>query len=416
MTKTDKRRHIRVDSLNLSYVSIDENKVPIHEGMGRTLNVSVSGILLETAFPNEPGQGISLTVALDDALVEFRGVVVHSKAEENGKHTTGIEFVEMHPDHWKVLKEFIHTFQEMKKLEEETILYESDFPGLNLVKRGKVRDIYDLKNALLLVATDRISAFDVILPNPIPGKGILLKRISEFWFDQTSAIVPNHVISGNADEFPEECKPYKDLLLGRSLMVKKAKPLPVECIVRGYLSGSGWKSYQQTGEICGIRLPEGLRESDALPEPLFTPSTKAEMGEHDENISYEEMVKLIGKELSEKVRDLSLAIYRNGAALALERGIIIADTKFEFGICGKDLILIDEALTPDSSRFWPKDTYAPGRPQPSFDKQYVRDYLLSLDWDKKPPAPELPEEVVRKTREKYKKAYIMLTDIPDTME
>ena len=280
-------------------------------------------------------------------------------------------------------------------------IFQTDFPDLGLARQGKVRDIYDLDNELLMVATDRISAFDVVMPNPVPDKGKILNRISLFWFDIMTSLVPNHVITSDVDAYPEICRPYKEALKDRSMLVKKTRPLPVECVVRGYISGSGWKSYQKTGEVCGIKLPAGLKESDPLPEPIFTPSTKAESGEHDINITFEAVVDLIGQQTAEDIRDLSLSIYQKGAAIAEEKGIIIADTKFEFGYDGDHLILIDEVLTPDSSRFWPKATYQPGGPQPSYDKQYLRDYLLSLDWDKTPPAPNLPEEVIANTRQKY---------------
>lgn len=281
---------------------------------------------------------------------------------------------------------------------------ETDFPDLNLVKRGKVRDIYDLGDSLLMVATDRISAFDVVMPDPIPDKGKILTQISLYWFEVMAPLISNHVITSNVDEYPPECKQYADVLRSRSMLVKKAEPLSIECVVRGYISGSGWKSYKENGTVCGIQLESGLKESDRLPAPIFTPSTKAEIGEHDVNIDFEEASELVGKQLAEKVRTLSLDIYQKGAAIADEKGIIIADTKFEFGMVGNDLILIDEVLTPDSSRFWPKDTYAPGGSQKSFDKQYVRDYLLSLDWDKTPPGPKLPAEVVQNTQSKYLEA------------
>ncbi len=291
----------------------------------------------------------------------------------------------------------------------EKSVLETNFPELNLISRGKVRDIYDLGDTLLMVTTDRISAFDVVMPDPLPEKGKILTRISLFWFEVMKPLIQNHVISGNVDDYPDACKPYAEILRGRSMLVKKAKPLPIECIVRGYISGSGWKSYQESGSICGIILPEGLKESDKLPEPIFTPSTKAEIGLHDINIDFKETEKKIGKALANRVRELSLAIYRKGAELADNRGIIIADTKFEFGLVGDDLILIDEVLTPDSSRFWPKASYKPGCPQKSFDKQYLRDYLLSIKWDKKPPAPSLPEEVIKNTRNKYLEALKLLT-------
>lgn len=280
-------------------------------------------------------------------------------------------------------------------------ILQTDFSNLELTRQGKVRDIYDLGDQLLMVATDRISAFDVVMPNPVPDKGKILNRISLFWFDEMEGIVPNHVVTSDVDTYPAACHPYKEILKDRSMLVKTTTPLPVECVVRGYISGSGWKSYQQTGEICGIKLPAGLKESDPLPEPIFTPSTKAESGEHDINITFEAVVDLIGQQTAKHIRDLSLSIYKKGAAIAEEKGIIIADTKFEFGYDGDHLILIDEVLTPDSSRFWPKASYQPGGPQPSYDKQYLRDYLLSLDWDKTPPAPTLPEEVIANTRQKY---------------
>ena len=281
---------------------------------------------------------------------------------------------------------------------------ETDFKELKLVKRGKVRDLYDLGENLLMVATDRLSAFDVVLPDPIPDKGKVLTQISLFWFDIMESIIPNHVVSAHVDEYPVECKPYAEILDGRSLLVKKTEPLPVECVVRGYISGSGWNSYLESGTVCGIALPQGLKESEILPEPIFTPSTKEEIGAHDINISFEEAVSLIGKETAEKIKETSLSIYKKGVELADKKGIIIADTKFEFGIDGKDILLIDEVLTPDSSRFWPKESYLPGGGQKSYDKQYVRDYLLTLDWDKTPPGPVLPDDVIKHTREKYVEA------------
>ena len=280
-------------------------------------------------------------------------------------------------------------------------IYQTDFSDLKPLRQGKVRDIYDLGDQLLMVATDRISAFDVIMPNPVPDKGKILTRISLFWFDIMQSVIDNHIIASDVDNYPAACMPHKDSLRDRSMLVKKARPLPIECVVRGYISGSGWKSYQKTGEICGIKLPDGLRESDPLPEPIFTPSTKAEFGDHDINISFDEVINLVGENTAEQIKALSLAIYQKGAAIAAEKGIIIADTKFEFGFDEDRLILIDEVLTPDSSRFWPKATYQPGGPQQSYDKQYVRDYLLSLDWDKTPPAPTLPDEVIQNTRQKY---------------
>jgi phosphoribosylaminoimidazole-succinocarboxamide synthase len=289
-------------------------------------------------------------------------------------------------------------------------IFETDFSGLELIKRGKVRDIYDLDDKILMIATDRISAYDVVMPNPIPGKGEILTQISLFWFKIMEDIVSNHLITSHVEAYPESCRPYSDDLNGRSMLVKKADPLPIECVVRGYISGSGWKSYQKTGKVCGIDLPPGLKESDQLAEPIFTPSTKEEQGAHDINISFEEAVDIVGKDLAEKVRDLSIAIYKKGAAFAAKKGIIIADTKFEFGIIDDRIILIDEVLTPDSSRFWPKNTYHPGGAQNSFDKQYLRDYLTSINWDKTPPAPQLPEEVIANTYQKYKEALTCLTE------
>ena len=291
----------------------------------------------------------------------------------------------------------------------QNAIRETEFKGLKLKQRGKVRDIYDLGDALLMVTSDRISAFDVILPNPMPGKGKVLTQISLFWFEIMETLVPNHIISSNVDEYPEECHPYAEELRDRSMLVKKARPLPIECVVRGYISGSGWKDYQNSGKVCGIELPAGLMESDKLPGTLFTPSTKAELGEHDENIDFEGAVEKLGKPLAEKVRDLSIAIYEKGSALALQKGIIIADTKFEFGLVDDELILIDEVLTPDSSRFWPQADYRSGGSQKSYDKQYLRDYLLTLDWDKTPPGPNLPAEVIVNTMKKYKEALTLLT-------
>jgi phosphoribosylaminoimidazole-succinocarboxamide synthase len=289
------------------------------------------------------------------------------------------------------------------------VVRETEFPNLNLIQRGKVRDMYDLEDAYLMVATDRMSAFDVVLPDPIPGKGIVLTQISLFWFDIMESLVRNHVITHDVSRYPPACQAYIDDLQGRSILVKKAQPLPVECVVRGYITGSGWKSYLNDGTVCGIRLPEGLIESEKLPEPIFTPSTKEELGKHDINIDFDEMVKRIGARLAEKVRDLSLDIYIKGAQVAAERGILIADTKFEFGLVDDAVILIDEVLTPDSSRFWPEATYTPGGPQKSFDKQYLRDYLNTLDWDKTPPGPSLPEAVIQKTRDKYVEALTLLS-------
>ena len=286
---------------------------------------------------------------------------------------------------------------------------ETDFQGLNLIKRGKVRDIYDLGEHLLMVASDRISAFDVVMPDPVPDKGVILTQISLYWFEIMKPIIENHVVSANINDYPAVCRPYSETLHGRSMLVKKTEPLSIECVVRGYISGSGWKSYQQTGSVCGIDLPGGLQESDKLPEPIFTPSTKEELGAHDINIDFAEAEKRIGKDLASKAKDLSLAIYKKGSEMAAEKEIIIADTKFEFGLLGDKLILIDEVLTPDSSRFWPKATYQPGGSQQSFDKQYVRDHLLSVKWNKQPPAPTLPEDIIRNTRKKYLEALTQLT-------
>ena len=290
-----------------------------------------------------------------------------------------------------------------------TPVYETNLKGITLLNRGKVRDIYDLGETLLIVATDRISAFDVIMPNPIPGKGRILTEISRFWFEKTKSIIDNHVIATRVSDFPQILRSYEDILEARSMIVRKAEPLPVECIVRGYISGSGWKSYKESGTICGIELPAGLTESARLPEPIFTPSTKEELGAHDINIGFEKAAALIGRDTAEKVRKTSIALYMRGVEIAEQRGIIIADTKFEFGLCNGELILIDEVLTPDSSRFWPKQTYRPGGPQKSFDKQYLRDYLLSIDWNKTPPAPELPQEVIDNTLQKYTDALNRLT-------
>ncbi|MEA3435733.1 MAG: phosphoribosylaminoimidazolesuccinocarboxamide synthase [Thermodesulfobacteriota bacterium] len=291
----------------------------------------------------------------------------------------------------------------------KTNVIKTDFPDLKIFKRGKVRDVYDLGDTLLMVATDRISAFDVVMPDPIPDKGKILTQISLFWFDLMKPLLTNHIISSKTDDYPEECKKYAEILEGRSMLVKKTNPLPVECVVRGYISGSGWKSYQASGGICGIKLPEGLKESEKLAETIFTPSTKEEVGTHDVNIDFDETVNLIGKDIADKVKSLSYDIYKKGAEIAEEKGIIIADTKFEFGLIEDEIILIDEVLTPDSSRFWPKETYMPGGSQESFDKQYLRDYLLSINWDQKPPAPPLPEEVIKNTRNKYIEALNKLT-------
>jgi phosphoribosylaminoimidazole-succinocarboxamide synthase len=290
-----------------------------------------------------------------------------------------------------------------------TPVIETHFPEMKLLKRGKVRDVYDLGEFFLMVASDRLSAFDVVMPDPIPDKGFILTQISLFWFDIVQPLVQNHVVASDVDQYPAACRPYADVLKGRSMLVKKAQPLPIECIVRGYISGSGWKEYSETGKICGIRLPQGLKESQKLPEPIFTPSTKAELGEHDINIDFDETAGLIGQAQAEKIRELSVAIYKKGAELADQKGIIIADTKFEFGFIDDDFILIDEILTPDSSRFWPKDSYRPGGSQKSYDKQYVRDYLDSLNWNKKAPGPSLPADVISNTRKKYLDALIQLT-------
>lgn len=298
-------------------------------------------------------------------------------------------------------------------MKEERVVMKTDFPDLPPPRRGKVRDIYDLGDRLLIVVTDRISAFDVVLPNGIPLKGIVLNRISEFWFKKTSDIIPNHLISTEVDDYPDVFHKYRDVLSGRSMLVKKTRPLPIECIVRGYISGSGWKEYQESGTVCGIPLPPGLLESSKLESPIFTPSTKAEEGRHDENITFERTVEILGRDIATRVKEASIAIYSRAREIAEGKGIIIADTKFEFGIeewSGK-LILIDELLTPDSSRFWPMDGYVPGGPQRSFDKQFVRDYLTSINWDKKPPAPPLPQDIIEKTKEKYIEALFRLTGI-----
>ena len=283
----------------------------------------------------------------------------------------------------------------------EKAVFETNFPGLNLIKRGKVRDLYDLGDSLLMVATDRLSAFDVVMPDAIPGKGIVLTQISLFWFKQMESLIKNHLITADVDEFPEVCRPYADVLKGRSMLVKKCEPLEIECVVRGYISGSGWKSYQKDGTVCGISLPEGMLESSKIENPIFTPSTKAEVGEHDINIDFEEATKIVGRDIAEKVRDLSIAIYNKGVEVADTLGIIIADTKFEFGMLDGELILIDEVLTPDSSRFWPKSTYKPGESPESYDKQFVRDYLVSTGWKKTPPGPSFPADVIEKTSKKY---------------
>jgi len=291
----------------------------------------------------------------------------------------------------------------------QTTVVETSLSGLKLLGRGKVRDIYEVDGKLLLVASDRISAFDVVMPDGIPGKGKVLNQISAFWFGMLADVIPNHMLSTDVDEFPPAARDHAGTLRGRSMLCRKATPFPVECVVRGYLSGSGWGEYRQTGEVCGIRLPEGLRESDRLPEPIFTPATKEEKGKHDENISFERMAQIVGGETAQEVRSIALRLYEKAAAYALGKGIIIADTKFELGTVDGRLILIDEALTPDSSRFWPADEYRPGGPQKSFDKQFVRDYLLTLPWNKTAPGPRLPAEVVEKTSLKYREALRILT-------
>ncbi len=293
-------------------------------------------------------------------------------------------------------------------MESNMNLVRTELSGLKLFRRGKVRDVYDLDPYLLIVTTDRISAYDVIMPNPVPDKGKILTGISAFWFDMTKSIAENHYLSVNVEDYPEVCKSHRDLLNGRSMLVEKSNPLPVECIVRGYLSGSGWLEYQKSGGICGIQLPGGLTESCRLEVPIFTPSTKAETG-HDQNISFDEMGRIIGRELSEQIRKTSIAVYQFASEYALKKGIIIADTKMEFGMLNNRLMLIDELLTPDSSRFWPADQYRPGQGQPSFDKQYLRDYLNSIRWNKITPAPDLPDEIIRKTAEKYQQAFNFLT-------
>jgi phosphoribosylaminoimidazole-succinocarboxamide synthase len=286
----------------------------------------------------------------------------------------------------------------------ESPVIKTEFKDLNLVHRGKVRDLYEVDEKLLMVATDRISAFDVVMDDPIPNKGKVLTRLSLFWFDFLGDILPNHLITADVEKYPAACKPYREELRGRSMLVKKAKPLPIECIVRGYLSGSFWKAYQKDTTVCGFPLPPGMVESDKFDIPLFTPSTKAELGEHDENISIARMEELVGKDEAAKIIDVSTKLYRTAADYALSKGIIIADTKFELGWFEGDLILIDEVLTPDSSRFWPLDQYSPGKGQPSFDKQFLRDYLSTLKWDKTPPAPTLPAEILTKTGARYEEA------------
>jgi phosphoribosylaminoimidazole-succinocarboxamide synthase len=286
----------------------------------------------------------------------------------------------------------------------QPLITQTDLPKLKLHSRGKVRDIYELEEYLLIVTTDRISAFDVVMAEGIPFKGVVLTQISKFWFERMSSIVPHHIISTEVKDFPSPASQYADILEGRSMLVRKTRPLPVECIARGYLAGSGWKEYLATQSVCGVPLPSGLSESQQLPEPIFTPSSKAEIGQHDENIPFSKVIELCGEEVAFRLRDITLAIYRKAMEFATEKGIIIADTKFEFGIDNGSLIWIDEALTPDSSRFWPQADYTPGQPQPSFDKQFLRDYLETLDWNKTAPPPPLPDDIIQKTSEKYREA------------
>ena len=290
----------------------------------------------------------------------------------------------------------------------ETLL-QTSFPNLKLFARGKVRDIYEVGDYLLLISTDRISAFDVIMEQGIPYKGMVLTKISEFWFNFTRDMIANHMITTNVEEYPSECRQYADILNGRSMLVKKAKVIPIECIVRGYISGSGWKDYKNTGSISGIALQEGLQESEKLNEPIFTPSTKAEIGDHDENISADEAINITDRITFDKVKSASINLYKKASEYALTQGIIIADTKFEFGVVGDEIILVDEVLTPDSSRFWPLDKYEKGRGQESYDKQFVRDYLLSIHFNKQPPPPPLPDDIIKKTSEKYLDIYKKLT-------
>ena len=289
-----------------------------------------------------------------------------------------------------------------------TLVLETNFDGLTLARRGKVRDVYDLGSQLLIVATDRISAFDYVLGSGIPDKGKVLTQLSAFWFDHIGDMVPHHVVAVDVDRFPAVTRPFRDVLRGRSMVVRKTEPLPVECVARGYLSGSGWKDYQRTGAVCGIPLAPGLRESDRLPSAIFTPATKAETG-HDENISEAEAAAIVGPSVAARLHEVTLALYARGVDHAATQGIIIADTKFEFGLADGQLVLIDEVLTPDSSRFWPSDRYEPGKAQPSFDKQFVRDHLETIGWDKRPPVPSLPDDVIMRTREKYLEAYRRLT-------
>lgn len=290
------------------------------------------------------------------------------------------------------------------------LVLKTTIDGLPAPRRGKVRDVYETDDYLLIVATDRVSAFDVVLPDGIPGKGQVLTQVSGFWFGQLADLIPHHLISLEVADFPAACQPYRDQLAGRTMLVEKAEPLPVECIVRGYLAGSGWKEYGQTQSVCNIRLPAGLRESEELPEPIFTPSTKAPEGEHDENIAFDAVERLIGTSLAEQVRDISLALYRRALALAKTKGFLLADTKFEFGLKDDQLLLIDEVFTPDSSRFWRADIYQPGTAQDSYDKQIIRDYLLSINWDKKPPAPHLPAEIIERAAARYQEISARLMD------
>jgi phosphoribosylaminoimidazole-succinocarboxamide synthase len=291
-------------------------------------------------------------------------------------------------------------------------LFETSFPGLSLKARGKVRDIYDLGDSLLIVASDRISAFDVVMNDPIPDKGKILTGISTFWFERIGDLVPNHLLATETAHFPAACAPYAETLRDRTMLVRKAAVIPFECVVRGYLSGSGWKEYRESGEVCGIRLPAGLVESDRLPEPIFTPATKEAIGTHDMNVPFTRMVNDLGASLAERLREISLAVYTRAQGIAESRGIVLADTKFEYGLLGDRIILVDEVLTPDSSRFWPKDAYRPGGAPPSFDKQFLRDYLLSIRWPQTPPPPPLPAEIVAKTRAKYLEAYERLLGHP----
>ncbi|MDQ7782799.1 MAG: phosphoribosylaminoimidazolesuccinocarboxamide synthase [Desulfomonilaceae bacterium] len=289
------------------------------------------------------------------------------------------------------------------------VVKETNLSSVRLVGRGKVRDVYEVEDKLLIVSTDRLSAFDVVLPDPIPHKGQVLNGLSAFWMDKTADMVPNHLITTECGEYPEEVRGFADELEGRSMLVARAEPFPVECVVRGYIIGSGWKDYQRSGEICGIGLPKGLKQAEKLPEPIFTPSTKADIGDHDENISFNRVKDLVGEDTARRLRDKTIELYLHGSRWAEERGIIIADTKFEFGLVDGEMTLIDEALTPDSSRFWPRAQYRTGISPPSLDKQFVRDYLEGLDWDKKPPAPSLPPDIISKTEEKYLQIYRILT-------